>query len=64
MLLDVIASQFGLSVRVVDISVDRAAHDRWWSDIPVITIGARVLRAPIEGRELRQAIVESLRVQP
>ena len=56
-----LARQFGLPIRTVDITRDPAAYDRWWADIPVVEIGARVLRAPIDLSHLQRTIHEAVR---
>ncbi len=56
-----LAAQFGFQIDEVDITADQQAHDRWWADIPVITIGETVLRAPIDGLRLRHELLSAMR---
>jgi hypothetical protein len=51
-----IARHFDLHVVEVDITRDQTAYDRWWADIPVVQIGATVLRAPFTRGQLHQAL--------
>ncbi len=59
--LDTLSTQLPLSIDVVDITADTQAHARWWAEIPVIVVGRTVLRAPIEGPQLRRALLRELR---
>jgi len=61
--LEHLAKQLPLEISAVDITKDQAAHNRWWSDIPVIEIGATILRAPIDPARLRIAVLQGLRSQ-
>ncbi len=55
-----LAKHLPLEISSVDITKDPAAHNRWWADIPVIEIGATILRAPIDPARLRAAVLRSL----
>lgn len=50
---------FPIDLRLVDITRDPGAHDRWWAEIPVVEIGPVVLRAPIDPRRLREALARA-----
>ena len=56
-----LARRFALMINEVDITVDREAYDRWWADIPVVVIGDKVLRAPIDRLHLQRTILDSMR---
>ena len=59
-----LAPQFGMRIKTVDITLDAQAHDRWWADIPVVALGAAVLRAPFDGRRLRRWLLDAMRAAP
>jgi glutaredoxin len=56
-----LADQFGVLVHSVDISKDRAAHDRWWAEIPVVVAGNTTLTAPISPERLRATLIGAFR---
>ena len=58
-----LSHEFGLRVNVVDITTDAEAHARWWAEIPVISAGRSVLRAPIDGANLRRMLLREARAR-
>ena len=56
-----LSREFALRIKVVDIMADAEAHARWWAEIPVITAGRSVLRAPIDRANLRRMLRREVR---
>ena len=62
--LDVLATRWSLEVRTVNILSDPELYRRYWSAIPVVTVGRYVLQAPITPSDMERALLSTIQEQP
>ncbi len=61
--LDVLAARWSLEIRMVDILSDPELHRRYWSKIPVVSVGRYVLEAPIRPSDIQSAVLSTIQEQ-
>ncbi len=62
--LDMLAARWSLQIRTVDILSDSEIHRRYWSKIPVVSVGRYVLEAPITPSDIQSAVLRTIQEQP